>query len=205
MKEKSENILVLLNKTRLRLGLLREFEKEAELIYAARFHDIVAEIKWQELDAIVIDMEDDEIDAIGIIQTINSTCPSVTVIMLCAKRDHMINQILNWLPNAATVLGKTNSAQLADKIRREIKKTRRRRIQPESAGDCIPPVQLEEAYENSIEKLIVALMGINHQAADFQINRSRLSWEYISRIDMFCEDLNQVTKKHAKLEEESEK
>lgn len=198
MKEKNE-ILVLTNKTRLRLGLLRELETEAELIHATRFQDIIAEIKWHELDAIVIDMDDEEIDGIGVIQTVNSTCPSVSVLLLCEKNSSTLDQILGILANGSIVFGKVNGKELAIQIRQAIRRARQMRNQLAKTNGAIP-MQIDEANENAVEKLVLALMRVNRQAADFQINRDKMSWDYISRIEMFSNDLDQVTEKHALLE-----
>ena len=191
MKEKHK-ILVLINQQRLRHTLLREIEAEADLFHADRFVDIIAEIKWQELDAIIIDMNDPDIDGIGIIQTINSTCPSASVLLLSEETDNTLDQIQGLLVNASLVTGKINGRLLADRVRYEIKRTQRERTRPENAGEIIT-MQIDEAFGKAIEKLIVALMGVNHQAAEFQINRDSLTWDAIQKIECFAGELERVT------------
>lgn len=187
------NILILVNDHTLRHGLFREFEDESNLYYAAQFSDILAEIKWQELDAVVIDTNDVEIDTIGVMQLINTTCPSVGVILLSEKNNMVLDQVKTLLPQTKLVLGKIPARKIAPHVRAAIRQSKRMRS---SQIGGIGGAQYAEDFTRINEHLIISMMGVNEIAAAFQLDRNDLSASKIHRMDSFCQDLDELVSKY---------
>lgn len=189
-----KKILVLINNPDIRLGLWREFEGEAELIHADRFSDIIAEIKWSELDCVVIDTDGEEIDSFGIIQMINTVCPSVPVLLLSITGDESIREIADFLMNGTMVSGTRSSQKIAQFVR-QILNMPDGRGEPDTDSQKIEATSLQTAYGKGIEKLTGSLMELHEYAGDFQLGKQTPTWESLSQMESLSEELRQLTKK----------
>lgn len=197
-------ILILINDHTLRHSLFREFEDESDMFYAARFDDILAEIKWQELDAVVIDTSDADIDVIGVVQLLNTVCPSVGVVLLSEKENTVLDQLVEILPQTKLVISSaaaTKKAKLVSpQIRAAIRQSKRVRS---SVQTGFTGVHYAESYHRINEHLIVTMMGLNEIAAEFQLNRDELSVGRITKMEGFCTELDILLSKY-KSEEDSD-
>src|SRR4051812_44216106 len=96
--DKTNKILMLVNDSKVRLRLFKEIEELAEIKYAIQFTDIIAEIKWGELDTVVIDADDEYNDTAGIVQILNTACPTVGLVLFARARNEVLDQLVDILP-----------------------------------------------------------------------------------------------------------
>ena len=108
-------ILLLLNNRAVRLQLKNELEPDALVYAAVKLDEVVAEIKWNEIGAILLDMTDDTIDSYGMLGIINSTYPSVPVVLLVNSEN---GDLAQFTRNPQNVLldGQPKVSLLAEKL-----------------------------------------------------------------------------------------
>ena len=199
-------ILILVNDHTLRHSLFREFENESDMFYAARFDDILAEIKWQELDAVIIDTIDTTIDAIGVVQILDTVCPAVGLVLLSEKENMVLDQLIEIMPQTKLVISTAAATKkaklLSPQIRAAIRQSKRTR---NAAITGFNGEHYADSFNRINEHLIVTMMGLNEVAAEFQLNRDEISVGKIARIENFCADLDTLLSKYRSEEETDEK
>lgn len=75
-------ILLFLSDRLLRLEIKKKLEPEAEVQGGTTLEDLITEVKWTNVSAVLLDMTDNKIDGYGMLEYINTTYPSVPVVCL---------------------------------------------------------------------------------------------------------------------------
>lgn len=75
-------ILLLINRSKLRLEIREQLDGLAQVEAALSLGDVVSEIVWRGIGAVLIDLTDDELDGFGMLNIINSTYPSLPTVLL---------------------------------------------------------------------------------------------------------------------------
>jgi hypothetical protein len=195
MKIKNK-LLILVNESLLRHSLYREFEDDSELYYATRFEDIIAEIRWRELDAVVIDANDESVDTIGVVQILNTFCPTVGLVVMREKNNMILDQLKELLPQMKLVItsgAPTKMAKLlSPQIRAAIRQSKRMRI---TGVEVTGVTHFADNFNRINEHLIITMMGINEIAAEFQLNRDNITPEKLAKMETFATDLDELLSK----------